>query len=210
MPPRAEPRVPALAVLVALVALGAAQAAELTGTDRADRLVGTTSPDTIRGRAGNDRIEGRRGGDHPARRRRTRHHPRAGRPRPHRGPGGRREGHGRLRPRSRRRQRRAPRPGRRRLRGRDPAALAGSVHRRRSARDAGGAGQRLLRLDDRRRVPVGAHLLGRRRGNRVGDLGRRREDVAAGIPGAGRRSRQRPGRGLRPTAPNLADSDARA
>ncbi len=49
MPPRAEPRVPALAVLVALVALGAAQAAELTGTDRADRLVGTTSPDTIRG-----------------------------------------------------------------------------------------------------------------------------------------------------------------
>lgn len=63
MQPRAALRVPALAVLVALVALGAAQAAERTGTDRADRLVGTTGADTIRGRGGNDRIEGRGGGD---------------------------------------------------------------------------------------------------------------------------------------------------
>jgi hypothetical protein len=63
MPPRAALRVPALAVLVALVALGAAQAAELTGTDRADRLVGTPRADTIRGRGGNDRLEGRAGGD---------------------------------------------------------------------------------------------------------------------------------------------------
>lgn len=63
MQPRAALRVPALAVLVALVVLGAAQAAELTGTDRADRLVGTTGADTIRGRGGNDRIEGRAGGD---------------------------------------------------------------------------------------------------------------------------------------------------
>ncbi len=63
MPPRAAPRVPALAVLVALVALGAAQAAERTGTDRADRLVGTPDADTIRGRGGNDRLEGRGGGD---------------------------------------------------------------------------------------------------------------------------------------------------
>ena len=58
MPPRAALRVPALAVLVALVVLGAAQAAELTGTDRADRLLGTSAAETIRGRGGNDRIEG--------------------------------------------------------------------------------------------------------------------------------------------------------
>jgi hypothetical protein len=63
MPPRAALGVPALAVLVALVTLGAAQAAELTGTDGQDRLVGTPRADTIRGRAGNDRIEGRAGGD---------------------------------------------------------------------------------------------------------------------------------------------------
>jgi hypothetical protein len=60
---RAALRVPALAVLVALVALGAAQAAELTGTHGADRLTGTPRVDSIRGRGGNDRIEGRGGGD---------------------------------------------------------------------------------------------------------------------------------------------------
>ena len=63
MPPRAAFAVPALAVLVALVGLGVARAAELNGTQGADRMVGTRQADTIRGRGGNDRIEGRGGAD---------------------------------------------------------------------------------------------------------------------------------------------------
>jgi hypothetical protein len=63
MPIRAARVTPALAALVALAGLGAARAAELTGTEGPDRLVGTRLADTVRGRGGNDRLEGRAGGD---------------------------------------------------------------------------------------------------------------------------------------------------
>jgi hypothetical protein len=63
MPVRVARVTPALAALVALAGLGAARAAELTGTAGPDRLVGTPLADTIRGRGGNDRLEGGAGGD---------------------------------------------------------------------------------------------------------------------------------------------------
>ena len=209
MPPRAALRVPALAVLVALVALGAAQAAELTGTDRADRLVGTTSADTIRGRGGNDRIEGRRGGDHLH------------------GGAGRDTILGQAGPDRIAVQADGARDTvvcglgldvvnaehhdvvaddcevvTRQL-SRDPFTGVGQ-HETQVEPDSASFGSTIVAVFQSGRI-----FVGRRRGNRVGDLGRRREHVAAGIPRAGRRSHQRPGRGLRPTAPNVADRDAR-
>jgi hypothetical protein len=53
----------AVLALIALAGLGAARAAELTGSDGPDRLRGTSAADAILGRGGNDRIEGRGGSD---------------------------------------------------------------------------------------------------------------------------------------------------
>ena len=180
-------------------ALGAAQAAERTGTDCADRLVGTSGADTIRGRGGNDRIDGRGGGDllHGGGGRDTivgQEGPTASRPR-----------------RTARRDTIACGIGLDVVNAEHHDAVAddcevvtrqlsrGSVHRRRSARDAGGAGQRLVRLHDRGRVPVGPHLSRRRGGDRRAtsvDAGR---TWRQGFLQRVRRSRQRPGRRLRPT-----------
>jgi hemolysin type calcium-binding protein/BNR repeat protein len=57
------PRALAAAAIGALAAIGAASAAELSGTDGPDRLLGTPAADTMYGLRGNDRLEGRGGPD---------------------------------------------------------------------------------------------------------------------------------------------------